>query len=233
LIRSSKHINTKLAVFVHGFRGSYLDTWGKLPDLLTENADASEPFASWGYVFVGYSTWRMQTFLDISAVIGTEVTAAQNGDGRYGHKYDRIALFAHSLGTLGVRQLICAASVQAPGLLASLHSVMLFGSPINGSPAARLAVGYDIREALKPNNPQLKMLRSWSKCAFESSPWPEVRLVIGQDDRVVGARDIFFTEWPNDEKNPRFTAYNHRTLTKPNEWAGSHVVDLIGAGLSG
>ena len=48
--------NTSLAMFVHGFRGNYLATWGKIPELIAEHADQDPILAGWDFLFVGYAT---------------------------------------------------------------------------------------------------------------------------------------------------------------------------------
>lgn len=223
--------NTQLAVFVHGFRGDYLDTWGKLPDMLQANTDSDEPFASWDYVFVGYETRNVETYLDIATLLATELRAAISGDRRYGRRYDRFALYGHSLGTLGLRQFLCASTLCEPGMASRIHSVTFFGSPINGSSLARLAFSYKIGDALKPSNPQLRMLREWSRGAFAGASLPQTRLIVGQDDMVVGDTAVYFSDWPNDQWPPSVTTYDHSDMTKPDTWPNAHVVDYLEAGL--
>lgn len=228
---STARTNDSLAVFIHGFRGQYLDTWGRLPDQLSAHADETETFKDWDYVFLGYSTWNIETYIDIAALIRTELDAAMAGALRYGRPYKRFALFGHSLGTLAIRQLLCAASIRGPALLQCIHSVTLFGSPTNGSGLASVALGYKVKAALEPNNPQLRMLREWCKSAFAFEQWPKSRLIVGLDDWVAKARDAWFVDWPNDQLPPVTTGFDHRHLTKPEEWPNSHVVDYVLGGL--
>jgi hypothetical protein len=61
LLRRSDAANTGLAMFVHGFRGNYLRTWGALSDFLEQRADADPVLAGWDYVFVGYDTGEVKT----------------------------------------------------------------------------------------------------------------------------------------------------------------------------
>lgn len=184
LLRSTDQPNTNLALFVHGFRGGYLSTWGKLPDFLREHSGADPRFREWDYLFVGYNTRRVDAYLDIARLMSSQWTLAKAGDLPYAQSYSRLALFGHSLGTLGIRQMLCAWSEQPSGLIDAVHSVTLFGTPLNGSPLALLAFGYAIRDALKPRNPQLRMLRAWAQGAHAERPWPEVRVILGQDDRL-------------------------------------------------
>ncbi len=221
-----------LAVFVHGFFGDYLTTWGRLPDLIRANGDNEAPFDSWDYLFAGYSTASVETYLDIAARLETLLRRAAEGDRAFRRRYVRCALFGHSLGTLGIRQFLCT-SVLNHGRVPTIHSVALFGCPIDGSPLARIAsfLGIRIAEALKPENPQLRMLRSWSKCAHSSKPWPMARLVVGGEDLVVGDKKAWFVDWPNDD-SPTMTNFDHGKLVKPLDWQTSDVIAFIAGALT-
>jgi hypothetical protein len=231
LIQRRDQQNDSLAVFVHGFGGGYLRAWGRLPDSLQESADGEEPFRSWDFLFIGYSTHVVETYLDIAAILGTFLRRAASGDRAFGRQYSRFALFGHSLGTLGIRQFLCA-SVLNNGLLPAIHSVSLFGCPIDGSPWAGFAslLGFKIAEALRPQNPQLLMLRKWSECAHGWRSWPPANLVVGINDLVVGYRSTWFVEWPNDNA-PSLTNFGHSTLVKPIDWETSDVIAFIAGAL--
>jgi hypothetical protein len=210
-----------------------LTTWGKIPELLQIHADADPDFASWDYLFLGYSTRDVTTYLDIASVITTSWGRAMRGEAPYRGSYDKLALFGHSLGTLGIRQFLCASSVHEVPLEKVLHKVMLFGTPLNGSPLA--AVGslfYPVAEALKPLSPQLRMLREWSKTSFSHRAWPEVRIVLGQGDWVVGYQFQNLIEWPGDAQ-PDVTTVNHSDLVKAETWTDCSVIDLMRANLHG
>ena len=171
MLPNSNQQNTNLAIFVHGFIGEYLGTWGALPDLLKDNADSFPPFDEWDFLFVGYDTKDPLTFLDIARLICTHWEQAAAGALPLGRRYDKVALLGHSLGTLGIRQALCAWAIQPQGMRTALHSVTLFGTPLNGSPLAKFATWrYKIAEALKPGSAQLKMLRTWLKGAFKKEP---------------------------------------------------------------
>jgi triacylglycerol esterase/lipase EstA (alpha/beta hydrolase family) len=230
LLHTSGHPRTKLAVFIHGFRGGYLSTWGSLPDLLRDNADAATPFSEWDFLFVGYDTKRVATYLDISKLLCTQWNAASVGQIPFQGPYESVALFGHSLGTLGIRQLLCAWSEQPKSLLTAVHSVTLFGTPLNGSPWAGLALGYDIADALKPSNPQLRMLKTWSASAHSAKPWPLVRVVLGLDDRVVGSKYAELVQWVGDAEID-LTNLDHGTLVKPDGWHESAAIGFLQRGL--
>jgi hypothetical protein len=115
---------------------------------------------------LGYSTWDVDSYLDIAGLLSTQIKLALNGQSPYPRQYSEFALLGYSLGTLGIRQLLCACSLSDPALVTAVKSVTLFGSPGEGSPLARieapiLAAG----RALRPMNPQLLMLKEWTSGA--------------------------------------------------------------------
>lgn len=230
--RRTDRVNQNLALFIHGFNGNYLTTWGTLPDLFEKQADNDKDFADWDFLFLGYNTRAVQTYLDIAKLISTEWNKAETGQRPYDHRYTKLALFGHSLGTLGIRQLLCAWSEQPTNMAGCIHSVTLFGTPLNGS---RWATGLgwtggDIGDALKPKNPQLRMLKSWAGSAYMRQPWPPIRLILGLDDKVVGHEYDELIQWVGDQKPSITTNFDHSTLVKPSKWQ-SAVVDYIGQGL--
>jgi Putative serine esterase (DUF676) len=216
----------KLAIFVHGFRGNYLTTWGGLGDLLQKEADSKAVFEDWDYLFLGYETSKVSTYLDIAHFIWTEWRKAAGGDAPYEHSYKTLALFGHSLGTLGIRQALCAHSKQPANMLSALHGVTYFGSPANGSKLARFAPLTDIAYALKPGNPQLRMLKGWVEDVHVHAPWPPIRVVTGIDDKVVGYQNGELMEWAGDRLPPDLTHTDHSGLVKPDGW-NTMIIDHI------
>jgi hypothetical protein len=216
-----------LAIFVHGFRGEYLDTWGRLPELLQEHAPRDPVLMGWDYLFLGYKTKNISTYLDIAEIIATQWDKAAKGKPPFEGAYTRLALLGHSLGTLGIRQLLCA-GVPPPPPLNVLHSVTLFGTPLNGSPLAKWAWG-EIAKALEPGNPQLRMLRKWNESAHPGPPHG-VRLVFGTDDHVVGSKYADLIDFAGDAKPIALLNFDHGSLVKPTSWIGSSIYDeIVGA----
>jgi len=226
LIRSTTAPNSAIAMFVHGFRGNYLNTWGKIPDLLWKNADGDPATCDWDFLFLGYSTFNIATYLDIASLICSEWKKCAKGEQPYGRKYERLVLFGHSLGTLGIRQALCATAVHNGSLLSQLHKVTLFGTPLNGSPLALTAPFYKIADALKPANPQLRMLRTWVEGSLKHNPWPPVRLVLGQGDWVVGQQFNELIQWPGDQVADQ-AVLDHGDMVKPDTWTNSLAMDYL------
>jgi pimeloyl-ACP methyl ester carboxylesterase len=226
-IRRTDQLNSQLAIFVHGFIGDYLKTWGYLPDLLKKNAGQDVDFWKWDFLFLGYSTKEIESYLDIAMLIFTEWRKAADGESPYDHPYHKVALFGHSLGTLGIRQALCARFKRSPKLWKAVHSVTLFGPPLNGSRLALFAPFYKIADALKPANPQLRMLKVWAEGAFASDPWPDVRVVLGQGDWVVGQNFNELVQWPGDMQPPDQTVLDHGDLSKPDAWTNCAVTSYV------
>src|SRR5260221_9372558 len=96
--------NANLAIFVHGFYGGYLSTWGRLPDLLYREGDAIEGLRDFDYLFIGYKTRSVSDYKDLSLLVRTYRDLADRGRPPFRRRYRFYALFGHSLGTLAVRQ---------------------------------------------------------------------------------------------------------------------------------
>jgi pimeloyl-ACP methyl ester carboxylesterase len=230
-VRRSDSPNSKLVIFVHGFSGSYLSTWGELANFLTQHADADQKLSTWDYLFVGYETYSINTYMAIADLVGTQWHRASTGQPPFDNNaYTQLAIFAHSLGTLGVRQLLCAASKQPPGMMTALKKAVLFGSPLNGSPlagmgglfrivdlfkgkpAAVLPKNFRIARALVEGNPELEMLHVWSKTMrlHGKSAFGPTKVILGTDDHVVAMGGL--VDWDDDDK--AVTAMDHSGMVK-------------------
>lgn len=216
-----------LAVFLHGYTGDYLGTWGRLPHMLYEEADAHPPLDDWDYVFLGYRTGAVECCLDIARRLATELAKAHAGEAPYRGAYARFALLGHSLGTLGIRQLLCASVLHTPAtLLEQLHSITLFGTPVNGSPLARFGQWvYPVSDALRPTSPQLRMLKAWTDSSYQPQRWPAPRVLLGLEDQVVGHKFADLVNWAGDEP-ARLESLGHSAMVKPTGWDCT-VVDYL------
>lgn len=71
-VRRTDRANDGLVIFVHGFRGSYLSTWGELANFLTQHADSDRVLQNWDYLFVGYETYSIDTYLEIARIVASQ-----------------------------------------------------------------------------------------------------------------------------------------------------------------
>lgn len=221
-----------LAIFVHGFLGDHLTTWGRLPEFLRKHAQNHPVLAGWDFLFLGYQTKKIESYLDIARIIATQWEKAAAAKPPFGGAYGRFALLGHSLGTLGIRQLLCAGVMQPLNMLNALHSVTLFGTPLNGSPLATGGKFFcgKIVDALKPGNPQLRMLKSWNETVQPHFQWREVRVILGTDDMVVGNKYADLIDFSGDAIPAFQLNFNHSNLVKPKNWETSTICDeIIGA----
>jgi pimeloyl-ACP methyl ester carboxylesterase len=230
LRRPASGAGRSLAIFIHGFLGDHLTTWGRLPEMLREHALNEPVLATWDFLFLGYSTRQIASYLDIARLIATQWAKAATGKVPFTGAYKRFALLGHSLGTLGIRQLLCAGVMQPPQMLTALHSVTLFGTPLNGSVLANYGakvIGGPIADALKPGNPQLRMLRSWNETVQPLLQWKGVRVILGTDDQVVGNKYADLVDFAGDSKPSFLLNFDHGDLVKPKDWDKSAIRDEI------
>lgn len=229
LVRAPDKRNEKIAIFVHGFNGGFLKTWGELPELLVQHADGDPVLEEWDFLFIGYSTLGpagIQEFSHISGLVGTELRNALRGDlaGRTGRPYRKAALFGHSLGTLGIRELVTSVAKLPDDALGSLTGIGFFGSPLNGSVLAHLGQWVaPIGAALRPGSREMQALRNAVTRAWNVRPWPEVQLVLGTEDMVVGPH---LHRWDGDLDPPDHHAVDHSLICKPMDFEDVPV-DII------
>jgi tetratricopeptide (TPR) repeat protein len=117
--------NTSIAIFVHGFRGEYVATWGKLPELLQKDPDLdSYDFLFWGYPSKLFSAGEK---------IGTMGQHLKIEIDLLPKTYNRIILIGYSMGGLVIRSYIVQALLDGKGNdLKSIVDVVLFGTPNEG-----------------------------------------------------------------------------------------------------
>jgi hypothetical protein len=228
-VRRTDMANEKLVIFIHGFRGTYLSTWGRLADYLNQHADYHPVLREWDYLFLGYETYSIKNFLEIGKIVGTQWKLASTRRPPFDrNNYSQLALFGHSLGTLGLRQLLCAMSEHPDGMLDALKATVLFGSPLNGSSltglaslaplldaaqgkfAALLPDSYAIARALEPNSGELKMLHTWNATMrrFGKGNFGPCKVILGTDDHVVGMGGL--ATWDGDEEET--TGMTHSSM---------------------
>lgn len=226
LIRATANESRGIAIFVHGFNGSFLKTWGELPELLYRHADSDPVFAEWDFLFIGYTTLGpagIGHFSHISGLIHTEMRAATSGHlaGRVDKPYQRVALLGHSLGTLGIRELVASVTQCPAPTFRTIHSIGFFGSPLNGSLLAHLGQWVaPIGGALRPGSPEMIQLQRHVSAGWQARQWPQVNLVLGTEDMVVGPN---LYNWAGDLQPPDYHAVDHSLICKPIDFADGPI----------
>jgi pimeloyl-ACP methyl ester carboxylesterase len=219
--------NSKLAVFVHGFGQPY-NAWGRFPELLKTLADDDPVFKDWDFLFIGYESRRIVTYLDIAAVLRSRIEAAWKGLLPNKSPYERFTLVGYSLGTLGIRQLLCANLCHPfPKFLRSINTCCFLGSPLAGAKKALLAFA-PISLGLIAFNGQLQMLRAWTQEAvsFAGGMWPKIRLLAGiSDGFVADAAHSAFLKFDGDFEVSSVSG-GHLGMTEIQAWKDELVEEL-------
>jgi hypothetical protein len=182
---------------------------------------------------LGYETYSISSFLEIAKIVGSQWERASTRQSPFDqNNYSQLALFGHSLGTLGLRQLLCAMSEQPVGMLAALKATVLFGSPLNGGsitglaslaplgdlflgkPAALLPGAYKITDALEPDSHALKMLHAWNETIrkFGKGKFGPSKVILGADDHVVGTGGL--AAWTGDQETMTGMAHSEMVKTR-------------------
>ncbi|MBZ9648178.1 hypothetical protein K9B33_11515 [Sphingobium sp. 3R8] len=246
LVMRTDQTNKKLAVFVHGFGGTHLTTWGDLASCLEQIADDEAPFGDWDYLFFGYDTPSAPSLMSITRRLETWIQDAAEGDGIFPHAYERFALFGHSLGTLAIRQLLCSTIGHPIRFNESLQAVVLFASPVDGSwlakwaswsgfldmiskPHLLLSGANKVAAALEPGGPLIDMLRTWYATIRSYVNYPQVLIVQGSDDAVLGYGTG--EKWEDDRRKEVSGGHIAMTKVKTTDWHQSVMRDRIKAAL--
>lgn len=118
--------NKTLAVFVHGFTGDHVKTWGELPDLLAKDKSLDKvDFLFWGYPTKLFG--NNEKLGTIGKHFKTEIDYLPK------NKYKNIVLVAHSMGGLVVRSYVVQALIDGHGNdLERIRKIVLLGVPNEG-----------------------------------------------------------------------------------------------------
>lgn len=110
---TTHHPNT-LVVFVHGFNGKSVETWGKFPELIRYNSDFSQA----DVVFYGYESLKAQANNSAVRFYNSLLRFTDTSPNEWGisrdfitedFKYSKILIVAHSLGAIIVRRALILA----------------------------------------------------------------------------------------------------------------------------
>jgi uncharacterized alpha/beta hydrolase family protein len=153
LFRNKYRNNKNLAVFVHGFTGNYLSTWGNFSKLLINDVKLSScDFLFWGYSS-NFILPREESFVDNVKQLFTQflnkhktnqqievVAQGLQTELKYLDQYENITLVGHSLGGLVIRSYIIQNLRENNEIsqerIKKIRQIILFGTPNEGLDAA-------------------------------------------------------------------------------------------------
>jgi len=132
----SKSKEKSAILFVHGFRGEVISTWGKTSEYLSHE----EELRNWDLIFLGYNSGLLPNFVDgwlvavpeiakIALNISTIINTLKK------QKYHSVTICAHSMGGLAVQRAIVD---MTDNELAFIRSFVMFGTPSGGLKKARI-----------------------------------------------------------------------------------------------
>jgi pimeloyl-ACP methyl ester carboxylesterase len=196
-------------VFVHGFSGDALKTWGKFPDLLK----AERRLEGWDVYSLGYHTglsldvvgiWRANPGLAMLA--GLLVARAALAPLK---RYRSLALIAHSMGGLVVQRAI----LDSPELRSRVGYVLLFGTPSSGLQKASLFEFW--KPQLKDMGDKSEFIvglrKQWTE-KIGSLPTFELYATAGDEDQFVPPESSIL---PFPEARRRVVRGDHLSIVKP------------------
>jgi len=223
----SKLPATRAILFVHGFGGGALRTWGRLK----QYAMTSEELAATDCFFFGYPSVRHQIAVVVEKLNDFVDSIAAPYTARSGASYERLVLVGHSLGGVVVRSLVHVRLDHDNPLdhvdrLVRDADVRLFASAHGGAlPSGVLGVAMAARglsefaNIVRGGSPTMRQLERGSGFLSDlerdtiamDSPSSAATTVWARNDRVVEQK-----VWrPKDPRIRSIADESHRSICKP------------------
>lgn len=227
-------------IFIHGFGGDAVKTWGAFPELLA----ADSRLDGWDIYFLGYHTslapdilrgiWSSDPDLDeLAGFLSTQAAHGTLG------KYKQLALVAHSMGGLVTQR----ALANDTDLRNRTRHVFLFGTPSGG--LVKASLGSILKDQLKnmgADSAFITKLRSdwdadfdhWNFCFWVTAGdqdefVPDTSSLGPFPDTTEGNECT-----PDNRVQKRIVAGNHVQIVKPAESGTGHrPVDIVIEGIDG
>ncbi len=233
LFKSKTKANKNLVVFVHGFTGNYLSTWGELPDLLTGDPRLLHfDFLFWGYSS-NYIFPKEDFLIDNIRQLFTQflsghktnqhievVAQGLQTELKYLEGYDNITLIGHSLGGLVIRSFIIQnlkeSKIENLERIKKINQIILFGTPNEGLKIANNkllgAVNNQIFDIGSYNEFINSLREEWIELIFKNKELGfSTLMVAGEDDYFVPFERV--TKYFRDSRE--LTKGDHLTMVKP------------------
>jgi hypothetical protein len=225
--------NKNLAVFVHGFTGNYLSTWGALPDLLTSDPRLLHfDFLFWGYSsnfivpkeeFVTDNIKQLFTQFLSKHKTNQHIDVVAQGlqtELKYLEEYDNIVLIGHSLGGLVIRSYIIQnlREMKKDNLerINKINQIILFGTPNEGLDVANNKLlgklNNQIYDMGSYNEFTNTLREEWVELVFKNRDLTfSTLMVAGEDDYFVPFEQV--TKYFRDSRE--LTKGDHISMVKP------------------
>lgn len=233
LFKNKRKKNKNLAVFVHGFTGNYLSTWGEFPQLLTKDPR----LLHYDFLFWGYSSTLLlpqeNQLLDSLFQLFTQflskhqtnqhieiIAQGLQTELKYLDEYDNIILIGHSLGGLVIRSYIIQNlkenKVDNQDRINKINKIILFGTPNEGLDVANnellSALNNQINDVGSYNEFINTLREDWVEFVFKNKNIKFISLMVaGVDDYFVPFDQV--TKYFRDSKE--LTQGNHYSMVKP------------------
>ena len=221
-----KERNRTAIVFVHGFSGDRVGTWGDIPSSLA----ADKRLGGWDMYGFGYPSHKSFDILGLwtaDPALNQIATKLNSEPALRTERYDALALVAHSMGGLVVQN----ALVKYPALRKRTTHVFLFGTPSAGLVKARLLsfLKQQIRN-MSASGDFIKELRdSWTNKHFDTAPPFSFFTTAGELDQFVPPKSSLD---PFLEAFRRVIPGNHITMLQRTD-TGYPAVETLINGLTG
>jgi hypothetical protein len=225
--------NKSLAVFVHGFTGNYISTWGQLPELLTTDPGLQHfDFLFWGYSsdllfpkgeFIIDNIRQLLTQFISKHKTSQHIEVVAQGlqtELDYLDDYDNIVLIGHSLGGLVIRSFIIqnlkSYKKKNFARIKKIKQILLFGTPNEGLDLANNKILSSLNNQISDMGSYNEFINSlreeWVELVFKNKNLKFSTLMIaGEDDYFVPFEQV--TKYFRDSRE--LTKGDHLAMVKP------------------
>lgn len=233
LFKSRSKANKNLVVFIHGFTGNYLSTWGSLPDLLTSDPRLMHnDFLFWGYSsnfivpkedFIVDNIRQLFTQFLSKHKTNQHIEVLAQGlqtELKYLDEYDNITLVGHSLGGLVIRSYIIQNLKESKkenlDRIDKINQIILFGTPNEGLDIANNkllgALNNQIFDMGSYNEFINTLREEWVELVFKNKDLKfSALMVAGEDDYFVPYERV--TKYFRGSRE--LTKGDHLTMVRP------------------
>lgn len=216
--RWARKIPTTCLIFVHGFGGRAVATWGDLADMAMEHPS----FTAMDLIFLGYESRSRTAAYNVGVLYQalsafaerpTEILKAVGGPERAQEfSYERIVLIGHSLGGALVRDVAMCAKLQECAWAERLQLALFAPAHLGANILKLLAMGFGflkwlppakaaaalacpVLEDLEANSPyMMRLLQTAEKIGVHCTTKAKI-VVHASGDRIV-SQNTFFSDPP-------------------------------------